>query len=294
MWAELYETLTGRVDHPRNWPTVEAIDASLDGFESRYEFRLPDSYRSFVHQFGPGNLFGWFRLFVPFVDDDAKSRSLNIDEENEDWRGKKSFWPDAVDAETLRSVIFFADTGGGDTYVWDTRDVSDAPGFEYRVYEHDHDSYDELEVVADSFEEFIHDFCLKTMWVKLNEGATVYEDEPPRRPTYSSCWMRRRRMKKAGTKKSTAKKSVGASAKKSSPQVKPTARHAGARYFEYVDEKSSKFWEIVVEGCDVTTRYGRIGSKGRSTNKTRSDKEDAAAFVEKLIAEKIDKGYQEK
>jgi len=36
------------------------------------------------------------------------------------------------------------------------------------------------------------------------------------------------------------------------------------RYFELVDEKSSKFWEISVLGEKLTVRYGKIGTDGQT------------------------------
>ncbi len=66
-----------------------------------------------------------------------------------------------------------------------------------------------------------------------------------------------------------------------------------ARRFELVEGKSSKFWEVVVDGADVTVRYGRIGSKGQSRTKSFSGEQAAAAHAEKLIGEKKGKGYVE-
>ncbi len=80
--------------------------------------------------------------------------------------------------------------------------------------------------------------------------------------------------------------------KKSAPKTTKMTEIA-PRYFEFVEGKSSKFWEIRIEGTDVTTRYGRIGSDGRETTKFFNDAEAAEAFAEKQIASKTDKGYVE-
>ena len=66
------------------------------------------------------------------------------------------------------------------------------------------------------------------------------------------------------------------------------------RYFEFVAGTSNKFWEITLEGTEVTTRYGRIGSAGRSTTKSFDDKAGAKQFAEKIIGEKTKEGYVEK
>ena len=65
------------------------------------------------------------------------------------------------------------------------------------------------------------------------------------------------------------------------------------RRFEFAEGKSRKFWEISVQGGEVTVRYGRIGSEGQSNVKTFPNDAAAAAHAEKLIQEKTGKGYQE-
>ncbi|HEX4794734.1 MAG TPA: DNA ligase [Humisphaera sp.] len=66
------------------------------------------------------------------------------------------------------------------------------------------------------------------------------------------------------------------------------------RYFEFVDDKSNKFWEISQSGCDVTTRWGRIGSNGQSKTKSFAQASAAEAQASKLIEEKTAEGYEEK
>jgi DNA ligase 1 len=65
----------------------------------------------------------------------------------------------------------------------------------------------------------------------------------------------------------------------------------GVRHFEFVEGKSSKFWEISRDGCEVTVRYGRIGSPGTTNVKTLADSAAAQRHAEKLTAEKMEKGY---
>jgi predicted DNA-binding WGR domain protein len=67
------------------------------------------------------------------------------------------------------------------------------------------------------------------------------------------------------------------------------------RRFEYSspDENSDKFWSIYVVGTSFTTCWGRRGAQGQSGVKTFSTPEKAAAEAEKLIAEKVRKGYRE-
>jgi DNA ligase-1 len=102
------------------------------------------------------------------------------------------------------------------------------------------------------------------------------------------------RVRKAGPAETAAKPTKKKAVKAAKP-VKATklAGESAKRYFELVDGKSSKFWEISVDGEDVTVRYGRIGSDGATKVKTLSDADAAAAHAEKLIGEKTRKGYAE-
>lgn len=62
-------------------------------------------------------------------------------------------------------------------------------------------------------------------------------------------------------------------------------------YLEYVDEKSSKFWELTLNGTSFTVRYGKIGSDGRESPKAFDTEEEAREAAEKLIDSKMKKGY---
>lgn len=66
------------------------------------------------------------------------------------------------------------------------------------------------------------------------------------------------------------------------------------RYFEFVDDSSSKFWEIWMDGKDVTTQWGRIGTNGQTKTKNFADEAKAQKEYDKLLAEKTGKGYVEK
>jgi DNA ligase-1 len=95
--------------------------------------------------------------------------------------------------------------------------------------------------------------------------------------------------KSATRKKSPAKKATQAALAKASKPPTSTA----SRYFEFVEGKSAKFWEITVAGTDVTVRYGRIGASGQTKTKTFADEAAAHTHADKLIDEKTGKGYTE-
>lgn len=97
----------------------------------------------------------------------------------------------------------------------------------------------------------------------------------------------------------SSKKTVVASTTEKAPATpKPAKKPAGAsatkRYFEFVEGTSSKFWEIAVDGTEVTVRYGRIGTEGQLSTKTFGDESAAQAHADKLIEQKTEKGYEEK
>lgn len=65
------------------------------------------------------------------------------------------------------------------------------------------------------------------------------------------------------------------------------------RRFEFVEGSSSKFWEIGLEGSSFTVRWGRIGTTGQTQTKSFATNEAARAEHDKLVAEKLRKGYRE-
>jgi DNA ligase 1 len=76
--------------------------------------------------------------------------------------------------------------------------------------------------------------------------------------------------------------------------VSAVQRAAGARYFEFVEGGSAKFWEIRVEGTSFFTRYGKLGTAGQITQKDFDTEAKTQVEADKLVAEKTKKGYAEK
>jgi DNA ligase-1 len=97
---------------------------------------------------------------------------------------------------------------------------------------------------------------------------------------------------RAETERSTSPMSSGGS-KKAAPTATAVASTPGTRRFELVDGQSSKFWEISVQGLEVTVQFGKIGAKGQSKVKSFANVEAANKHTAKLIEEKTDKGYSE-
>jgi predicted DNA-binding WGR domain protein len=115
-----------------------------------------------------------------------------------------------------------------------------------------------------------------------DEGDDEDEDEAPK-------------PKKAAPAKTEAKAEAKAPPKAAPPpKAASKSGEAGARYFEFVDGSSSKFWEITREGTSFTTRYGKIGTEGQMSMKEYDSDEKAQREYDKVVAEKTKKGYVEK
>ena len=65
------------------------------------------------------------------------------------------------------------------------------------------------------------------------------------------------------------------------------------RSFEYKDEKSDKFWNIELDGTSTKVHYGRSGTDGQRKEKDHGTEEKAQKEYDKLIAQKVKKGYVE-
>ena len=67
----------------------------------------------------------------------------------------------------------------------------------------------------------------------------------------------------------------------------------GTRRFEFSEGNSNKYWEISFHGPEVIVRFGRIGTQGQINEKSFPDEAAAAKHVEKLVLQKLNKGYRE-
>ncbi|MFB3388086.1 DUF6493 family protein [Flavobacterium sp. LAR06] len=62
---------------------------------------------------------------------------------------------------------------------------------------------------------------------------------------------------------------------------------------KYIDGNSDKFWQIEVTGLQYTVTYGKNGTSGTSQTKSFSTGEECLKAAEKILAEKVKKGYSE-
>jgi predicted DNA-binding WGR domain protein len=66
----------------------------------------------------------------------------------------------------------------------------------------------------------------------------------------------------------------------------------GIKYrYEYSDEKSDKFWEIILNGNCYSVSYGRIGNNPQTRTKEFDSKEIALNEANKIRLAKEKKGY---
>jgi uncharacterized protein (TIGR02996 family) len=65
------------------------------------------------------------------------------------------------------------------------------------------------------------------------------------------------------------------------------------RTFQCSDARSHKFWNIEVSGSSFTVTFGKVGTAGQKRTRTFTSGESAQDEAEKLIQEKLRKGYVE-
>jgi predicted DNA-binding WGR domain protein len=76
-------------------------------------------------------------------------------------------------------------------------------------------------------------------------------------------------------------------------QVQEVAASGAVRRFVYKDAPIYKFWEISVQGTAYAVRFGKSGVTGTRQEKTFESADVCRTAAEKVIAEKLKKGYTE-
>lgn len=65
------------------------------------------------------------------------------------------------------------------------------------------------------------------------------------------------------------------------------------RRFEFIEGNSAKFWEVSVAGSQVTVTFGRLGTSGQTQTKSLANSALAQKHADKLVRQKLGKGYVE-
>lgn len=95
---------------------------------------------------------------------------------------------------------------------------------------------------------------------------------------------------KAASAESSATAAQTAKSQASGAEGKPSL---GPRYFEFEEGSSRKFWEIQVIANQVIVRFGKTSTSGQTKPKPFPSQGAALTYAQKLIEEKLEKGYQE-
>ncbi|WP_336515048.1 AAA domain-containing protein [Pollutibacter soli] len=80
---------------------------------------------------------------------------------------------------------------------------------------------------------------------------------------------------------------------KPDPTLKPAGAYDHLQYVRLISTEggSSKFWEVAVDQQKLVVRFGKIGTRGQTQIKTFEDEDRAVKEKEKMIREKLSKGY---
>ena len=70
-------------------------------------------------------------------------------------------------------------------------------------------------------------------------------------------------------------------------------RRMPSKELTYNDGSSNKFWKIEITGDSHTVHFGKVGTAGQTRTKEFGSDEDALKSYDKLIAQKLKKGYTE-
>jgi hypothetical protein len=152
----------------RNKPS----DQHLDRLEEVLHIRLPSSYRAFVKVFGPGYLARSFPIFAPGY------RGATVVDflANNKWQGYEA--EGRPEPERIKRAIAFSEYGY-ESIVWDTGDVTDPSGPEYRILRLPRSTGKGLIPVTDSFPSFIEQSCLAGGYIEMLGGTfeSTWQDE---------------------------------------------------------------------------------------------------------------------
>ncbi|MFM2359076.1 MAG: hypothetical protein RLY16_1069, partial [Bacteroidota bacterium] len=73
--------------------------------------------------------------------------------------------------------------------------------------------------------------------------------------------------------------------------ILPGFEHARLERFQFTEANSNKFWEVGIQDTKMIVRYGKTGTKGQVNIKTFETDQKAIDEKNKLIKEKLAKGY---
>lgn len=160
-WRHFTETVEIRGQRDKACSSA-AIVKQIPQFEKEWNFRLPDSYKAFMEEFGPVSVAGGYQIMPPvgkkeFSDIASYNTSVRkfVKDNLSDMRKCKKWYPQ------LMRVIIFGSDYCGDNYAWDPLEVTNHTTCEYGVYYVVRESERwPPKKIADNFQEFIEEFLL--------------------------------------------------------------------------------------------------------------------------------------
>lgn len=163
-WVAHWERLATGMYLTDGFERKRPSSALLDALETRLGVRLPVSYRAFARTFGPGYLAKSFTVFAPGY---AHAPVIDFMSRNQ-WQPHDAKWRTEPD-QVLRVVAF--SKFGYEFIGWDTGEVTDSAGHEYRIYRVPREEDEPLVPIAESFQSFVEDCCLDGRFWELFEAT---------------------------------------------------------------------------------------------------------------------------
>ena len=166
-WKLRYKALEPTEAHKARWEPEQqaAIGAALREFEDKIGRKLPRAYKAYAHVFGPGEMGGFFRIYVPCVPKRLRS-GYELALQYKDW---KSYAQETAEGDPenawLSNSILLAYTIGGEAVVWDTSRVTDSAANEFRICWLTRAN--RVDGTATSFGKFIDRVCLPVVKKRL-------------------------------------------------------------------------------------------------------------------------------
>jgi hypothetical protein len=153
VWERVFDSVRV-IRQPDAVHAPPVTEAELDAVEAQLGTRLPHTYREFLKRFGTGELVGWVGLY-PVTPRGKRDRFTLAGRTLEIRDYLRKYGADRPNYQWLTSLIYFANSGGGDEYAWDPAVVTNARPHECQFYYLRRHGEDEPVRAGESFLRFI-------------------------------------------------------------------------------------------------------------------------------------------
>lgn len=159
MTNEKWQTVLQQLDIVNGEAGLQTVDsASLDAAEVHFQFKLPESYRSYCSNIGVGSFGrGDFNIAAPGYRGETETYALEFLTKSQRELAEQ-FGDLDLDPSQISRGIFFATDMSGSIHFFDPEDVSDRTNHEYAEFTlyRNH----EIERTFDNFYDFVTVGCL--------------------------------------------------------------------------------------------------------------------------------------